>query len=182
MALSNHRWRHSMLITTNNWALHLSTHRWRPKHLNSLSLRIAYLQHDKTYLIDALGNLLSAATQSNRTLRGVWQHFAGHLYGAACGLAYFLNLWATLSWMSQPINEVNRQQDKERGRERETKLVHILTLYIFSLYIYTHQLTIHIDWRAQSIEWVFEFYQLCQHHWTASTTETGFKLVMWSVS
>lgn len=51
-----------------------------------------HLQHDKTDLIDALGYLLGTATQGNRTLRRVWQHFAGHLYGAACGLAYFLNL------------------------------------------------------------------------------------------
>lgn len=123
-----------------------------------------HLQHDKTDLIDALGYLLGTATQGNRTLRRVWQHFAGHLYGAACGLAYFLNLWATLAY-SISI---------EKYIQNTLNFIHLV------IRLHTYQLTIHIDWRAQSIEWVFEFYQLCQHHWTASTTETGFKLVMWS--
>lgn len=58
---------------------------------------MTYLQHDETYLIDALGDLLSTAAQGNRSLRRVWQHFTGHLNGAACGLANFLDFRATLA-------------------------------------------------------------------------------------
>lgn len=80
-----------------------------------------------------------------------------------------------ISLIFEPLLPVNKY--------KITTLNFIHQVYIwltFSLHCATYQLTIHIDWRAQSIEWVFEFYQLCQHHWTASTTETGFKLVMWS--
>lgn len=119
----------------------------------------SYLQHDKTYLIDALGDLLSTAAQSNRTLCRVWQHFAGHLYGAARGLAYFLYLWAALAWI--PQNEI------VDGQESRLMSSH-LCIYIWLMCLPIKD----PHWLAGTINrmgiWVLPTLPTslnCEHHW-----------------
>lgn len=117
-----------------------------------------HLQHDKTDLIDALGYLLGTATQGNRTLRRVWQHFAGHLYGAACGLAYFLNLWATLACKWIQNNNIK---------------FHTSGLHSFNIFIALRHIPINDPhWLAGTINrmgiWVLPTLPTslnCEHHW-----------------